>query len=142
MIDQSSHFYSCFLSSNWIVHHHDRGLTKFHARSEQPWYVSSSTTLGLPDAFCKNTGYFDFSAVPDLSCVVFRKRHMENREAVSIAKPQLLISPCFGWLSHFRVCVTCQSHQGLRQQQQINFVERTVLTRFTTRVNTIWEILR
>jgi len=32
------------------------------------------------------------------------------------------------------VFVTWQSHQGLRQQQQINFAEETVLTRFTTRV--------
>jgi len=32
------------------------------------------------------------------------------------------------------VCATWKSHQGLRQQQQINFTEETVLTRFTTRV--------
>ena len=37
----------------------------------------------------------------------------------------------------FRVCVTWQSHQGLRQQQQINFAEGTVLTRFTARVITV-----
>jgi len=27
----------------------------------------------LLDAFCKNTGHFDLSTVPDLSCVVIRK---------------------------------------------------------------------
>jgi len=43
---------------------------------------------------------------------------------------------------HFGVCVTLQSYQGLRQQQQINFTEETVLTRFTTRIIMIWEILR
>jgi len=43
----------------------------------------------LPDAFCKNTGHFDLSTVPDLSCVVFRKQHRENRKTVSIVKPQL-----------------------------------------------------
>jgi len=36
--------------------------------------------VGLPDAFCKNTGHFDLSTVPDLNCVVFHKRHGENRE--------------------------------------------------------------
>jgi len=24
--------------------------------------------IGLPDAFCKNTGHFDLSTVPDLRC--------------------------------------------------------------------------
>jgi len=28
--------------------------------------------------------------VPDLSCFIFRKRHRENREAISIVKPQLI----------------------------------------------------
>jgi len=60
--------------------------------------------VGLPDAFCKNTGHFDLSTVPDLSCVVFRKRHRENRETISIVKPQLIICPYFGWLITFR-CV-------------------------------------
>ena len=32
---QSSHFCDCFLVSKWIFQNHDRGLTKFHARSEQ-----------------------------------------------------------------------------------------------------------
>ena len=60
--------------------------------------------LGLPDAFCKNTGHFDLSAVPDLSCVVIRKRHRDNREIISIVKPQLRICVYFGWLMTFR-CV-------------------------------------
>ena len=37
------------------------------------------------------------------------------------------------------MCVTWQSHQALRQQQQINFAEATVLIRLTTRVTIIWE---
>ena len=44
------------------------------------------------------------STAPDLSCVVIRKRHRENRETVSIVKPQLMICPYFGWLVAFR-CV-------------------------------------
>ena len=35
MKDQSSHFCDCFLVSKWIFQHHDRGLTKCHAGSEQ-----------------------------------------------------------------------------------------------------------
>jgi len=45
--------------------------------------------LGLPDALCKNTGHFYLSTVPDLSRVVFRKRHRENREIISNVKPEL-----------------------------------------------------
>jgi len=59
-------------------------------------------TLGLPDAFCKNTGHFELSSVPDLSCVKFRKRHRVNREIISIVKPQLIICPYFCWL------ITCR----------------------------------
>ena len=29
--DQSSHFCDWFLAANWIFHHNDRSLTKFHA---------------------------------------------------------------------------------------------------------------
>jgi len=61
-------------------------------------------SLGLPDAFCTNTGHIEMSTVPDLSCVVFRKWHRENREIISIVKPQLIICPYFGWLITFR-CV-------------------------------------
>ena len=35
MKDQYSHFYDCVLVPNWIFQHHDGGLTKFHAESEQ-----------------------------------------------------------------------------------------------------------
>jgi len=58
----------------------------------------------LPDAFRKNTGHFDLSTVPDLSCVVFRTLHRENIETISIVKPQLIICLHFGWLITFR-CV-------------------------------------
>jgi len=43
------------------------------------------------------------STVPDLSCVVIRKRHRENRETRSAVKLQL-ICPYFGWFFTFR-CV-------------------------------------
>jgi len=36
------------------------------------------------------------STAPDLSYVVIRKWHMENRETISIVKPQLIICPYFG----------------------------------------------
>ena len=52
--------------------------------------------LGLSDAFCKHTGHFDLSTVPDLSCVLIRKRHRENRETISLVKKQLIICPYFG----------------------------------------------
>jgi len=60
--------------------------------------------IGLPDAFCKNTGHFDLSTVPDLICVVMRKRHRENRATFSIVKTQLIICLYFGWLITF-LCV-------------------------------------
>jgi len=46
------------------------------------------------------------SIAPDLSCVVIRKWHRENRETVSIVKSQLIICPYFGCFFTFRcVCV-------------------------------------
>jgi len=45
------------------------------------------------------------STAPDLSCVIIRKRHRENRETISIVKPQLIICPYFSWLITFSVCV-------------------------------------
>jgi len=36
------------------------------------------------------------STAPDLSCVVIRKQHKENRETISIVKRQLMICPYFG----------------------------------------------
>jgi len=55
----------------------------------------------LPDAFCKNTGHFDLSKVRDLSYVIFRKQHKENRKTISIVKPQLIIHPYFGLIITF-----------------------------------------
>jgi len=93
--------------------------------------------LGLADAFCKNTGHFVNSVISTVICIVIRKRHRENRETVSIVKSQLAICPYIGWLITFWCVCDVQSHQGLRQQQQINFPEGTVLTRFTARVITM-----
>jgi len=45
------------------------------------------------------------STVPHLSRVGIRKRHRENREAVSIVKPQLIIYPILAGSLHFGVCV-------------------------------------
>jgi len=63
------------------------------------------------------------STVPDLSFIVIRKRHRENRETISIVKPQF--PRVLTGSLHFGVCVMSQSHQGLRQKQQINFAEGT-----------------
>ena len=60
--------------------------------------------IGLPDAFCKNTGHFNLSTVSDLICVVIRKRLRENRATVSIVKTQLIICLYSGWLITF-LCV-------------------------------------
>jgi len=46
--------------------------------------LAGHSWLGLPDAFYKNTSQFDMSTVPDLSCVVFRKWHRENRKTINI----------------------------------------------------------
>jgi len=82
------------------------------------------------------------STAIDLSCVVIRNKHRENRDN-QYGQATINNLPYFGWFVTFPcVCVTWQSHQGLRQQQQINFAEETVLTRITTRVIMIWEILR
>jgi len=58
--DQSSHFWECFLVSKWIFQHHDRGLTKFHAGSEQPlaWGVINNSSY--PTVKNKNTFYHAF----------------------------------------------------------------------------------
>jgi len=46
-----------------------------------------ASEIGLPDAFCKNTGHFSLSTVSGLSRLVFRERYRENRETISIIKP-------------------------------------------------------
>ena len=44
--------------------------------------------------------------VPDISCVVIRKRHRENRETMSIVSSHnLIICPYFGWpITFWCVC--------------------------------------
>ena len=43
------------------------------------------------------------SIVPDLSCVVIRKRHRENRKTMSIVTPQFL--PVFWLANYISVCM-------------------------------------
>jgi len=38
-----------------------------------------ASKVGLPYAFCKNTGHFDLSTALDVSCAVFCKRFRESR---------------------------------------------------------------
>jgi len=111
-----------------------------HVRSEI--FYSTLLWVALPNAFCKNTGHFDLSTVWHLSCVVFRKQHKENRKTISIVKPQLIICPHFGLIITFRCVCDVTIAPWIASQQQINFTESTVLTRFITWVNIIWEILR
>ena len=66
--------------------------------------TSGRLAVELPDAPCKNTGHVYLSIVPDQICVVILKRHRENRDTMSIVKPQLLICPYFHWFITFR-CV-------------------------------------
>jgi len=73
----------------------------------QPWNHDNHLPcmgLGLPDKVCTNTGHFDLSTVPDLSRVIFRKWHRENREKINIVKPKLIFWLYFGWLITFQ-CV-------------------------------------
>ena len=84
------------------------------------------------------------SAGLDQSWVAIRKRRKKSRDN----------SYCYATVNNYAriltdslhfgvcVCVTLQSHQGLGKKQEINFAEETVLTRFTTRVIMIWEIMR
>jgi len=60
---------------------------------------------------------------------------------MSIVKPQL-ICPYLGWLIAFQCVRDVTTEQRLRQQQEVNFSEGTVLTRFTTTVIIILEIWR
>jgi len=46
------------------------------------------------------------STAPDQSCVIIRKRHRENRETVSIVKPQFFNNlPVFWLIRYISVCV-------------------------------------
>jgi len=44
------------------------------------------------------------STEPDLSRVVIRKRQRENRETISIVKPQLINLPVFWLIRYISVC--------------------------------------
>ena len=98
------------------------------------WHVQ-----GCPMRFVKTPAIL--STAPDLSCVVIRKRHRVNRDNMYCLATINTLPHILADSLHFGVCVTWQSHQGLRQQQQTNFAEETVLTRFTAKVIMIWEIL-
>ena len=76
----------------------------FHCANTTAFCISYTWLVGLPDAFCKNTGHFDLSTVPDLSCVLIRKRQRENGETISTVQKQLIMCPYFGWLITIR-CV-------------------------------------
>jgi len=58
MKDQSSHF--CFSVSKWIFQHHDRGLTKFHAGSEQPLVCVVINNSHYPTVKNNSTPYHAF----------------------------------------------------------------------------------
>ena len=58
--DQSSHFCDCFLISKWIFQHHDRGLTKFHAGSEQLLVCTVIKNSIYPTVENNNTAYHTF----------------------------------------------------------------------------------
>jgi len=45
------------------------------------------------------------STAPDLSFVEIRKQNRENRETISIVKPQLIFCPILADSLHFGVCV-------------------------------------
>jgi len=90
-------------------------------------HKSNMAQLGLPDAFCKNTGHFDLSTVPDLSCVVFRKRHSENKERISIVKPQLIICLYFGWFITF----WCVRDAKIAQRISSTAAKKTSLKEFS-----------
>jgi len=68
--DQSSHFCDCVLVSKRIFQHHDRGLTKFHAGSEQllvcivinilasrPSKTTTQLIMHLENIECRLEGY-------------------------------------------------------------------------------------
>ena len=74
------------------------------------------------------------STAPDLSCVVIRKRHRENRVTISIVKPQLIICPYFSWLITFRCVCDVTIATRIASTAANKLAEETVLTRFPTRV--------
>ena len=70
-------------------------------RRSAPWERSVHFSLGLPDAFFKIPAIL--STVPELSCVVIRKQHRENRETITIVNQQYFFRILAGSL-HFGVC--------------------------------------
>ena len=64
--DQSSHFCDCVSVSTWIFPHHDRGLTTFHAGSEQ-----------LPVCVVKNNS--SYPIVKNKTQLIMHLQHIECR---------------------------------------------------------------
>jgi len=58
--DQSCHFCDCFLVLKWIFQNHDRGLTKFHAGSEQLLLCVFISNSSYPHVKHNNTAYHAF----------------------------------------------------------------------------------
>ena len=58
--DQSFHFCDCFSVSKWIFQHHNRGLTKFHAGSEQLLVCVVLNNSSFPTVENNNTAYHAF----------------------------------------------------------------------------------
>jgi len=58
--DKSSHFCDCFLVSIWIFQRDDRGLTKFHAGSEQTLVCVVINKSSYPTVKNNNTAYYAF----------------------------------------------------------------------------------
>ena len=88
--DESSHFFHYFLASNLIFHHHDRGLTKFHAGSEQPLVCVVINNSHYP-VVKNNTAYHAFG-----------KYWMQARGLLNFR-----LKYC--WLKV--ICCTCQSNE-------------------------------
>jgi len=57
---QSSNFFDCVLVSKWIFQHNDRGLTKFHAGSEQLLVCVVINNSSFPTIKNNNTAYNAF----------------------------------------------------------------------------------
>ena len=57
-----------------------RLLKVLNKMSFRKCHVTPVLGIGLPDAFCKNTGHFVSSAISAIICVLIRKRNRENRD--------------------------------------------------------------
>jgi len=58
--DQSSRFCDCVSVSKWIFQHHNRGLIKFHAGSEQLLVCIAINNSSFPTVKNNNTAYHAF----------------------------------------------------------------------------------